>query len=591
MIWDGNTFLRVYRRPGPAALLALCLCGLACAATSGAPGAKEPESAVGGAHIFVARKIVTMDPHRPLARAVAVRAGRIAAVGSLAEVQAALGPGSHEVDERFADQVLMPGLIDNHLHPSMAALLLPMRFATPFDWSLPDREVRGIRDPAAWRARLRELEADEPEAEWLFVWGYHGLFHGPLSRADLDAISSTRPMVVWHRSFHEVFLNSAALRALGLDAAAVAGHPQVDLAQGHFYETGLEVAFARLAPRLLSPQRFARGLVLTRKSIHRGGITTIADMAFGLTDADAELAAYRAMLGGEEVPFRTLLVPDGRRPLARGPEAATAQMAAWAAQGGGKVRFLPQVKLFADGAFFSQLMQLGPPGYLDGHQGEWLMEPAALEAAARFYWNAGQQIHVHANGDRGVEVTLDVLETLLAENPREDHRFTLHHYGYSTDAQSRRVAKLGAFVSANPYYVYTLSDVYSRVGLGRERAHNMVRLGSLARAGVPISLHSDFTMAPSEPLRLAWVAANRISAEGNRVGPAQRLDRELALRAVTLEAARAIRMEAEIGSIEVGKRADFTVLEDDPLEVPLEELVDLGIWGTVFEGRVFPIVR
>ena len=558
-----------------AVLVAICLWGLACGST----------------RIFVARNIVTMDPQRPVARAVAVRDGRIAAVGSLAEVRAALDPDSYEIDQRFSDKVLMPGLIDNHLHPSMAALLLPMRFATPFDWSLPDREVRGIREPAAWRARLRELESETPAGEWLYVWGYHGLFHGPLSRADLDTLSSTRPIVVWHRSFHEIFLNSAALRALELDEAAVGEHPQVDFAQGHFYETGVEVAFARLAPRLLSPGRVLGGLALTRESIHRGGITTIADMAFGLFDPDAELTAYRMMLGGKAVPFRTLLVPDGRRPLAGGPEAARAELADWAKQGDGKVRFLPQVKLFADGAFYSQLMQLGPPGYLDGHHGEWLMEPAELEKAARFYWDAGQQIHVHVNGDRGVEVTLDVLEELLAESPRDDHRFTLHHYGYSTDAQSQRAAALGAFVSANPYYVYALSDAYTRVGLGAERAHRMVRLGSLARAGVPISLHSDFTMAPSQPLLLAWVAANRINAAGDQVGAEERLDRELALRAVTLEAARAIRMEAEIGSIEVGKRADFTVLDDDPLEVPVEELDGLGIWGTVFEGRVFPIDR
>jgi len=585
---DGSSHTRfcVDLRFGLAGLLALAVGLLGCALSTGAFSAPE-----GGARVFVADKIVTMDPALPVASAVAVRDGRIAAVGSLAEVRAALGNGRHEVDERFAQKVLMPGLIDNHLHPSMAALLLPMHFVTPFDWSLPDREVRGIREPSLWRARLRELEAAEPDDEWLFVWGYHGLFHGPLSRVDLDALSTTRPIVVWHRSFHEIFLNTAALRSLELDAAELNEHPQVDFAKGHFFETGLEVAFASLAPRLLSPRRFARGLALTRESIHRGGITTIADMAFGLTDAKAELFAYRAMLGGADVPFRTLLVPDGRGPLARGPEAALAQLSAWDAQSEGKVRFLPQVKLFADGAFFSQLMQLGPPGYLDGHHGEWLMDPTALQAAARFYWNAGQQIHVHVNGDQGVKVTLDVLEALLVERPKEDHRFTLHHYGYSTEAQSERAASLGAFVSANPYYVYTLSDIYTRVGLGAERAHNMVRLGSLARAGVPISLHSDFTMAPSRPLLLAWVAANRINAEGERVGEEQRLDRELALRAITLEAARAIRMEGEIGSIELGKRADFTVLEEDPLEVPLENLADLEVWGTVFEGRVFPLAR
>jgi predicted amidohydrolase YtcJ len=151
------------------------------------------------------------------------------------------------------------------------------------------------------------------------------------------------------------------------------------------------------------------------------------------------------------------------------------------------------------------------------------------------------------------------------------------------------MARLGAMVSANPYYLYALGDVYAAHGLGPERAAHMVRLGSLARAGVAISLHSDFTMAPVEPLRLASVAVNRRSASGKVLAPDERLDVAQALRAVTLDAARAIRLEDEIGSIEVGKRADFTVLERDPFEAPPEVLAETPIWGTVFEGEVFPL--
>ena len=114
-------------------------------------------------------------------------------------------------------------------------------------------------------------------------------------------------------------------------------------------------------------------------------------------------------------------------------------------------------------------------------------------------------------------------------------------------------------------------------------------MGSLARAGVPLSLHSDFTMAPAQPLRLAWVAANRITAEGRVAGPGERIELETALRAITLDAARLLRMEDEIGSIEPGKRADFTVLESDPYAVPIERLADIPIWGTVFEGKPYPI--
>jgi predicted amidohydrolase YtcJ len=248
------------------------------------------------------------------------------------------------------------------------------------------------------------------------------------------------------------------------------------------------------------------------------------------------------------------------------------------------------VKLFADGAFFSQLMQM-QDGYLDGHHGEWLMAPERLAEAARFFWGKGWQIHVHVNGDLGVEVVLDVLERLLEEAPREDHRFTLHHFGASTEKQAERIAKLGALVSANPYYVHALGDLYSRVGLGAERARSMVRLGALARRGVRFSLHSDLTMAPAAPLTLAWVAATRRTASGAVLGPEERISTEAALRAVTIDAAFAVRMEDEIGSLAPGKRADFTVLAEDPLSAPAEHLREIEVVATVFEGRVYPLPR
>jgi hypothetical protein len=254
-----------------------------------------------------------------------------------------------------------------------------------------------------------------------------------------------------------------------------------------------------------------------------------------------------------------------------------------------KVRIPQQVKLLADGAFFAQYMRMNPPGYIDGHEGKWLTPPEDLAEATTAFWNQGFQLHVHVNGDEGLDVVLDTLEMLLDQNPRFDHRFTLHHVGYSTNDQLRRAASLGVVISAQPYYLWALSDAYAKHGLGYDRASQISRLGSMVEHGIPVSLHSDFTMAPAAPLTLAWVAVNRITAEGTLMAPEERLSVEQALRAVTIDAAFALRMENEIGSIVAGKRADFTVLEQDPFEVPAIELKDLKIWGTVFEGRVFPI--
>merc|ERR1712034_6465 len=217
------------------------------------------------------------------------------------------------------------------------------------------------------------------------------------------------------------------------------------------------------------------------------------------------------------------------------------------------------------------------------------MEPAALEAAARVYWNAGYTIHVHANGDEGVDATLDVLQTLLDEKPRFDHRFTLHHYGYSTPEQARRLAALGAAVSANPNYLYVLADKYGEQGLGPDRASQMSRLGSVVRAGASVSLHSDLTMAPSQPLFLAWVAANRQSVSGKVHAPGEKLTALQAIEAVTREAAFAIQMDDEIGTLRAGKRADFTVVDRDPTAIPPSDLRDVVIEATIFEGRPYPI--
>lgn len=133
-----------------------------------------------------------------------------------------------------------------------------------------------------------------------------------------------------------------------------------------------------------------------------------------------------------------------------------------------------------------------------------------------------------------------------------------------------------------------MSDIYSREGVGFERASQMVRLGSLSRNGVPFALHSDFTMAPARPLN-AWIAANCVNAAGDVLCPNERTSLDEPMRAITINAAYVLGREHEIGSIAQGKKADFTVLEADPYETPVEDLRDIPIWGTIFEGTPFPL--
>ncbi len=550
-----------------------------------------PVNILGEITVYRAAGIITMDAIRPRADAVAVDGEYIVAVGNMLEIERALGDRRYRVDNRFEDKFLLPGFIEPHLHPYIAGILLPMTFITPHDWNLPDRQVKAVRGRDAYLQRLVETEKDLDSDQWLWTWGFHQLFHGELTRADLDAISSTRPIVVWHRSFHEIYLNSAAIAALGVDEAAIEAHPQADLATGHFYENGLQLLLPGLIPRLMEPQRYLAALRNAREVIHAGGITTVGDGAFGSLDLDSELEALVAAgWDAPLTPFRTFLLLDGMTlGRARGHEEVRKMIDYMPRKNGNQIRFSPrQVKLFADGAAYSQLMQMSEP-YLDGHEGEWLMEPQELEAAARVYWNAGFQIHVHVNGDRGLDTTMDILQTLQEENPREDHRFTIHHMAYARADQAQRLADLGGMVQANPYYLWALADKYSEFGLGPQRASHMVPLNSFVRTGMRVAFHSDFTMAPAKPLLLAWAAATRMTAEGNILALDERITLQEALRGITIDAAYQMGQEGSLGSIEVGKMADFTVLEQDPFEVPLEFLKDIPIWGTVFEGRLYPL--
>lgn len=567
---------------------------------------QEPSAMREPLTIFVARRIHTMDESLPVATAVAVAGGCIVAVGDLASMEPWREGREVTVDKRFADQILLPGLIDNHIHPFLGALLMPTELIAPEPWRQPDGSIRpAARTPEDYRHRLLDgAAARQDRDDWYISFGYQPALHGRCGRNELDALFPDRPVVLIQRSFHESYINTRAAEKLGLTAASAAGHPQVDWERGHFFETGNKLVMNALMPYFVRPEWYHRGLRMTAQLMHQGGITTAGDQLFGAINPDYELDALDQVLHREGAPMRVVNVFDARgfsnraRGVSIGPPDQSIDFAAGLdamrpllQRAAPKIWFAQAAKLFADGAMFSQLMQMNAPGYIDGHQGEWLMAPEVLAAGVRTFWNAGWQIHVHVNGDGGMDAVLGALTQAQAERPRFDHRFMLHHIGYHAAAQTARMAALGAHASVNPYYIHALADDYARVGLGAERASQITRCGSLLRAGLRVSFHSDFMMAPPEPLLLAWCAANRITGSGRVVAPEERLTLMQALRGITIDAAWALRLDHEIGSIVAGKRADFVVLQDDPFEFGVERLKDIRVAGTVFEGTPHMLAR
>lgn len=537
-----------------------------------------------------------MEPTAPIATAVAVRDGLIAEVGTLETLRPWLDHHEHVIDDRFADAVLMPGFIDPHVHPALMAAMLSTDWITPEAWTLPSGSIPATLTPEAYLNALRGLVdrdraagvgADTP----LITFGWHEQFHGSVDRSLLDEIEPDRPLIVWQRSFHELRCNSLGLDFLNATEGAE-WDPHIELDTGRLYESGMTWGLDTLMPIVLEPERFRAALADFAELVRRGGITTIVDAGLGNLDVDMELSAYRDVLEDDTIGFAThLMLSAGRvrgkwgkddyldiaaAMIADQPSATTRK----------RLGFLKAAKLFSDGAFIAQLMKVGGLGYIDGHQGAWMIEPAQLLALARPWWERGWDIHVHTNGDLGVDACLDMARALLAETPRFDHRTTLHHLGVSTTAQTRAMGQLGVHASANGYYLHLFAETFAKEWLGHERASQMTRLGSVVAAGSTASVHSDVPMGPLAPLLAASTMATRRTSTGREMGIGEALTPLQALRTITIDAAFQMRLDHRIGSLAAGKDADLVALDADPLDLDPTAWPDIAILGTVSRGQL-----
>ncbi len=545
--------------------------------------------------IYTALEFITMDPRNPRAEAIAVKDGKFIAVGTRAEVGAAAGKGAR-LDKTFNDKVVIAGFVEQHVHPVLAALTMNTKVISIEDWDAIDGFSPAVRDEKGYQARLKAALAQHKDKKKTFVsWGYHHYFHGEISRETLNRLAPDFPVIVWHRSAHEFFLNDAALKAAGIDQAFVDGLPksaqeQLSLKKGHFFEQGAMPILPKIAPFLATPELFRKGLEFTKTYYHRNGITLACEP--GGFPSKAIQDAINAVYSDLATPFNHCFMTDGKTLAANHPKDPAAMLKASEeplAWGKGRTWYLPkQVKFLTDGAIYSQLMMM-KDGYTDKHHGAWIMDPPVFSYAFQSYWDAGWQIHVHNNGDAGMDVLLGELEKAMKRKPREDHRTVLVHFGFATPAQVKRWIELGGIVSANPYYVTALAGRYAKLGVGPERSANMVPLGDVVNNKGSLSFHSDMPMAPAKPLQLVWAGVNRNTAEGPVAGPQHRVSVDVALKAVTIDAAYSIQQERKVGSIEVGKDANLTVLDQSPYAVKPEQLKDIKVWGTMLEGRVQPV--
>jgi hypothetical protein len=537
--------------------------------------------------IYRARRILTMNPANPEATHVAVQGSRILGAGTLEELT---GWGDHQLDERFADKVLMPGLVEGHSH-TMEGSFWSHVYCGNFDRTDPDgRTWPGLASIDEIIERLREKDQQLGEGPAPITgWSLDPIYYGDrrCSRADLDQVSTTRPIGVLHASGHIMNVNTKALEMADLMRTGI-DHPGIPLGEDGF-PTGetkgpeammLVGIYVGLDREFLSCDE--AGLRQFARLCVRKGVTTAADLANLLPQEAVEMMLR--VTGEAEFPTRIVSL---RRFQDLTPRQLIDRALELKDLATDRLR-LGIVKIVADGSIQGFSARLRWPGYYNGApNGLWYTTPEQLQETFDLALEAGVQIHTHTNGDEATELVLDCVERASAKYPRHDHRFTLQHCQLADAAQFRRMKALGMCVNLFPNHHFFWGEQHYAKTVGPERARRMNACATALREGVPMAIHSDAPVTPLGPLFTAWCAVNRRTPSGRVLGEAECIGVDDALRTITIGAAYTMKLDGEIGSIECGKQADFAVIEDDPLEIGGENLKDVDIWGVVQGGRIF----
>ena len=541
--------------------------------------------------IYKASKILTMNPQNPTATHVAIRDGLILGAGPLEDLA---GWGDYTLDDRFADKVLMPGLVEGHCHLQEGALW-SHTYVGYFDRRAPDGTMhKGCKTLDDVLARLATAEAAMTDADSpLPAWSLDPIYfdNSRVSRADLDQISTTRPIGIMHASGHILNVNTKALELGDLLRPGI-NHPGVPLGSD-----GLPTGELK-GPDVMSPISihvgFDRDMLACDEAgmwkfgqlcIH-AGVTTATDLAARLPD-DA-VALMTRVTNDDRFPAR--IVPL-RFHHGVSPADLIAHVEALAPQSTDKLR-LGRIKVVVDGSIQGFSARLRAPGYYNGApNGLWYISPEHLRYILDHSLQKGIQVHTHTNGDEATALVLDTMEAALRDHPSGDHRFTLQHCQLADTAQFRRMKKLGMCVNLFANHHFYWGDQHYALTVGPERAERMNACATALREVVPMAIHSDAPITPLGPLFTGWSAMNRKTASGRTLGEAEKITLDQALYAITLGAAYTLRLDGEVGSIEAGKKADFAVLEDDPHQMGVAGLKDTRVWGTVLGGKVFAADR
>jgi hypothetical protein len=542
--------------------------------------------------IIVGAPVYTADPARPWADAVAVRDGRVAAVGPEVEVGALRGPATRVL--RLDGGLVLPGFADAHVHTAAGGL------------ELAQCDLHEV-EPEGYAAAVARYAAGHPDLPWVLGGGWVMDAFGTAGprAAALDAVVGDRPVMLESTDGHSAWVNQRALELAGITRATpdpprgrierdAAGEPT-----GALHEAA-KALVGDLAPEP-DQAEWEAAIERGQAHLHRLGITAWQDAAV----EPAMLAAYRALaergrLTGRAVAAQRWVVEDGEAQLASLVEGRRQAEGSGEPRGSapvgrtGRLR-ASAVKIFADGVFENATAALLDP-YLDGdgnptgNLGIGMLDPEELARVVTALDAEGFDVHVHAIGDRAVRDTLDAFEAAAAANGRRDARHQIAHLQFVHPDDRPRFRRLGVVANAQPFWS-CLDGAMRELTLpflDPERAGWQYPWASLRRAGAVLAFGSDWSVSTANPLEEIEVAVRRVAPDdrdGEPFLPAERVDLPAALDAFTSGSAYALRLEAETGSVTPGKLADLAVLDRDPFDPATGPIGDARVLATLVEGE------
>jgi hypothetical protein len=525
-------------------------------------------------------RIATMDAANGFAEAVAVRGGRIAAVGSNAEIDPLAGPGSEVIE--LAGRTVIPGIVDSHCHPDSHAIMLLKQH----DLGWP--KFKSLDEVLAYiEATAASLGPDE----WFVGYRYDDNKLGAVPTIEaLDAAGQGRPVFVQRTDSHVGYANTAACNVVGYTRDSpdppfgrIDRHPETGALTGLMRETAAH-RFRGLVGEENRVEDYVAGLPPLFERYLAHGVTSLHN---SLTNSKA-IRAYQIMRAAGTLHLRVGIIANGFE-----DGLIEAMIAAGIRTGFGDewlrivgVEWCPDCSTSGrTAAYYEPYVGKAIPGEPSPNTGMLLYDADDLTRRAVAAHCAGLKVMIEGIGDRGIDFALDAIEACLEAEPRDDHRIRIEHCCNVTPPILERIRRLGVVDSSATAFMHDLGDAYID-NRGEAAMAHMWPHRALIDAGVPAPGHSDAPVCDLNPWKAISSMVTRTTDTGREIGPDQKISVTEALRAYTVLGAYAGHEEHLKGSIEPGKLADFAVLDRDVFTIPESELRETQTELTIVGGEV-----